>query len=349
MKAIIESFKPLAGWHCITNSIKQIFAFENVNISEEMLFGLGSGLNFFYFDFKFAPAPMIGGRTKLGELETNIADALNIKLDIMETASQAKGYTALVNRLAAGKPVMILVDMAYLDYLNLPEEYHFGGHSIIVFGIDEEQGLAYVSDRDGNNFKTSMNPNEKPKDFHFLSIDNLNAARNSKHKPFPPKNALFDFDLSDIVMPNKSIILEAIKKNAISIMNPPIKNLGLSGIKKFASELPKWAKFDEEKLKYAALNAYIFICAVGGNGGGCFRRMYGNFFLEAATNYNLPQFKSDAEECLSISEYWDKVGEQFFTIFNGADAGVLNVIQKELNDIYNLEINLWNSIAGKVL
>jgi len=46
MQKIIESFTPQGGKHCITTSLKQIFAFYGHSLYEEMLFGIGEGLDF---------------------------------------------------------------------------------------------------------------------------------------------------------------------------------------------------------------------------------------------------------------------------------------------------------------
>ena len=52
MKSIISEFKLRGGKHCITNSLKQVFRYYGKSISEEMLYGIGSGLGFVYNDDK---------------------------------------------------------------------------------------------------------------------------------------------------------------------------------------------------------------------------------------------------------------------------------------------------------
>ena len=66
------------------------------------------------------------------------------------------------------------------------------------------------------------------------------------------------------------------------MLNPPIKNIGIRGIRHTASEIGKWPdRFDETRLMMNLFNVYIFI-EIGGTGGGCFRYMYARFLKEAA-------------------------------------------------------------------
>lgn len=67
MKNTVENFVPQGGKHCITNSLKQIFTYYGYPMSEELMFGLASGLSFLYLNQ--AASPMINGRTKVFEFE----------------------------------------------------------------------------------------------------------------------------------------------------------------------------------------------------------------------------------------------------------------------------------------
>ena len=77
-KSVIENFVPLGGSHCITNALRQIFAYHGHLLSEEMIFGLASGLSFLYLNQ--SSAPLISGRTKVGEFEAKLAQRLQITI-----------------------------------------------------------------------------------------------------------------------------------------------------------------------------------------------------------------------------------------------------------------------------
>ncbi|HPI18895.1 MAG TPA: BtrH N-terminal domain-containing protein [Candidatus Kapabacteria bacterium] len=349
MKKIIDTFIPEAGHHCISNSLQQILHFNGYNISEEMIFGLSSGLGFIYFDIKNSPFPMIGGRINIGDFEENLARRLNLGLQILETSSKKKGYEIIKSEIENGKPAMIYVDMAYLKYLNLPPDAHFGGHSIIVFGLDEEEGIAYISDRDGENFYVTANENECPKDFHKISIEDLELAHSSKEKPYPPKNRLIKFDFSNASDTfSKQTLEEAIKKNLETFLSPPIKNIGVKGIKTFAENVVNWDKFSPEKQRAAAFNCFIMISHIGGTGGGCFRKMYGNFLKEAYPFMQNDLFKIAGEEYIKISLEWDKIANMFKEISATLNQSLYQKISEKLFILYIRENELMERIREVV-
>lgn len=344
MKHIIERFQPLFGKHCITTSLRQIFRYHGHEFSEEMLFGLGSGLNFFYGENKAAPFPFVGMRAKVVEFEERLAAALNINIQIHTTSSPSKAYTALKKLIAQEMPVMIYVDMAFLKYLNLPDTAHFGGHSIVVFGIDEEARLAYVSDRDGKDFPVTLNPDDIPADFHLVPLKELETARNSTFKPFPPENKWVTFDLTQITPLDRNAILRAIRDNAKQMLHPPIKNLGVKGIRLFSEKLAGWKAFSDNKLKWSAFNVYIYSSKVGGTGGGGFRKMYGNFLRESGKVIHADELTHMGDEYVAIGETWDDVGAQFRNIYKNIDRNALNPIAETVRQLAERETDVMNRL-----
>jgi hypothetical protein len=343
MKHIIERFQPIAGHHCITTSLRHIFLYHGHPISEEMLFGLGSGLSFFYGEFKLAPYPFIGMRVKIGEFEESLAQRLNMGIQTQQTASAKKAYRALAELIRHDLPVMIYVDMAYLKYLNMPQA-HFGGHSIVVFGIDEEQGLAYVSDRDDRQHKVTPDEAEFPADFHTVSLTELEHARNSAYKPFPPKNAWLTFDFTPIRPIDQGMITAAIRDTAEKMLYPPIKNVGLKGIRLCAEKVLGWKNFDDEKLKWSAFNGFILINQIGGTGGGGFRKMYGNFLRESGKLIKAEALGKIGDEYVAVSAAWDKVADQFYRIFKTFDRAMLKPISEQILHLYEKETDLMNRL-----
>ncbi len=345
MDKIIENFQPQAGKHCVSNSLKQIFNYNNLNLSEEMIFGLAEGLNFFYFDYKNFDYPMIGGRAKLFEFEEKLADNLNIKLAVKKTTSIKKAYKTLKDNIKNNNPLMVYADMGELDYLHLPDGYHFGGHSVVIFGLNESEDEVYLSDRDSECFKVTMRKEEEPSDFHILSIDQIKKARNSKHKPYPPKNRWLEIDFTEYREPNKEILTNAIRTNMETLINPPIRNLGVKGIKKFAKLLIKdWQEFPMDKLKEAAFNSFIFINQIGGTGGGIFRKMYGNFLIEASSICKDKQLKTFGQRLINIGDFWDEIGYMFFDVYEKEDASILEEISEELHKVHEKEGKLFKEI-----
>ena len=342
MKHIIKKFQPESGYHCITTSLKQIFHYYGHQISEEMLFGLASGLNFIYFEIKNVPFPIIGGRSKIQTFEDTLAEHLNIDIEFHKTNSSKKAYKELVKLIKTDIPLMVYVDMAFLKYLQLPEEAHFGGHSIVVFGIDEKEIYAFISDRDAKDFPITYKA--IPDDFHIIPLEELEKARGSKHKPYPPKNQWLTFDFKNINNIDKDIIYKAIGYNIEMMLAPPIKNLGVKGINLFSEKILEWKKFDAEKLKLSALNSFIMINQIGGNGGGIFRRIYANFLKESADIVKSKELGLVGDDYLELAEEWDEIGNIFYEIYENGNIIKLDIIAENLKEIYNKEIQLMNDL-----
>lgn len=90
MKNVIENFKPTGGMHCITHSLKQIFAYEGCPLSEAMLLGMGSSLAFTYINL--ANSPMVSGRTKSVEADKKLAERLKIKISCRQPKNYEAGF-----------------------------------------------------------------------------------------------------------------------------------------------------------------------------------------------------------------------------------------------------------------
>jgi len=293
-KLIVEGFRYFGGKHCMTTALKSIFDYHGLHLSEEMLFGLGSGAGFIYWYMKIMPSPFIGTRYgKINDSLINTCERIGAEVTIFQTSSAAKGYEELKKLLREGEPAFVLGDMAYLPYFALPGVAHFGGHAFVVYGIDEQEDKAYISDSA-----------EKPVK---VSIEDLNKARNSKFPPFPPKNKLLKIEYPAKVGDLEKEIREAIEECCSNMLNPPIKNIGLAGIKKWAGLVPKWPRqFQGLNLFGCLLNTFIYI-EVSGTGGGAFRPMYGQFLRESSSILNEPELGEVAELFEESGKLWSKI------------------------------------------
>jgi hypothetical protein len=267
------------GKHCWTTALRGVLDYHKLHLSEEMIFGLGGGLGFIYWYMKLMPSPFIGTRWGKPESLTNTFKRMGGNATIFETGSAAKGYEELKQLLRNSEPVFVFVDMAYLPYLALPGVAHFGGHTVVVYGLDEFSGIVNISD-------CAYEP-------LTVTIEELERARNSKFPPFPPKNKLLKIEYPLKVGSLASGIKEAIKECYTGMVNPPIKNIGLAGIKKWADIVPQWPKQFQGINLYGCL-LYTFITEVGGTGGGAFRHMYAQFLRESSSILNEPKLNEVA-------------------------------------------------------
>ena len=340
---VIEKFTPTGGYHCITNSLKQVFEFYNYPISEQMLFGLGSGIGFVYVNL--GNAPMISCRIRPIEFENNISERLSIGIKVKRPKNAQVAYTKLKESIDKGKPVMLYADMPFLNYLNMQESGHFGGHSIVVFGYDENEQCFFVSDRDNSDCKIHTPKGEIGADYHKVPYKELEQARNSNFRPFPANNKWVDFDFSQANKITTDIIRQAIKINTDTMLNAPAHLLGINGINKFAKETKKWRRFDEDKKKLTGITNYFMISEKGGTGGGAFRKMYGEFLIEAAEKTKQKEFAKSGKYYLEIANLWNNLADEMMELYHtGKDATIekmsemiLGIAEKEKLELERLK------------
>ena len=60
----LEGFRSPETHHCVTGSMRQIYVYNDHDISEDMLLGIGAGVSFSYWHFK-GQTPFMGGRGNL--------------------------------------------------------------------------------------------------------------------------------------------------------------------------------------------------------------------------------------------------------------------------------------------
>jgi hypothetical protein len=295
MMEALEGFRHFKTHHCVTGSMRHIYAFNGHDMTEDLLLGLGEGVGFAYFHFKGQP-PFLGGRAQpKPSMEEIAGERTGVTVRQKRSSSDAAAQKALLARLEAGEPVMLQVDMGFLPYFDFGgQPYHFGGHVIVACGLNNAKGTVFVADREGP--------------LHPVPLAALCAARGSTFRPFPPGRASWEFDFRGFRTPRAAEVREAITNQARLMLSPPIANIGVKGIRKAAGEIARWDTLLEAgPLRGALFNAWIFISATGGTGGGAFRRMFSRFLLEAAGIAGRTPLADCASEFAAIAEAWDAV------------------------------------------
>jgi len=266
---IRKEFKKFVGKHCETTALKRALDYHWLSLSEEMLLGLGGGISFIYWQMKNMTGPFVGGRYGKGAaFPMDICRRIGGNAIAVETGSARKGYEELKSLLRVGEPAVVYGDMAYLPYFAIPEVAHFGGHVFVVFGLDESKDEVYIYDR-------GVNP-------VTVSTADLARARSSKFPPFPPKHRLLKIEYPDKVGNLEKGIRDSIQECCRMMLKPPIKNIGLSGMEKWAKMVVKWPEqYTGIDLFGVLMTGFIYI-ETGGTGGSAFRHMYAQFLEEAS-------------------------------------------------------------------
>ncbi|OGO77955.1 MAG: lantibiotic ABC transporter [Clostridiales bacterium GWB2_37_7] len=292
MANIIENFKPFIGQHCETTATGSLLNQIGITFSEPMLFGIGEGLGFIFWNMKIMDFPFIGGRIKPDALTQNIARNLNLKLEVKETSSLKKAWENVKNDIDEDTAVGLKLDCYHLDYFT--NKIHFAGHYVAMYGYDEN--LAYLVDtrQQGSKVKTS--------------IKSLELARNEKG-PMSSKNLSYTIQDMKKGYDLKKTIIISIKNNAKDYLNPPIKNIGFEGVLKTSEEIKKWFKSSkniERDFKTTAM-----LMEKGGTGGALFRNLYRDFLKESYELLQIEQINEAYKIFSEVAILWTKISTLF--------------------------------------
>ncbi|MFF7446640.1 MULTISPECIES: DUF4872 domain-containing protein [unclassified Streptomyces] len=258
---LVKDVDTRGGQHCETTALGVLLRHEGLDLSEPMLFGLGSGLSFVYWDSKAMDFPFLGGRVKPFELTRNLAACLGLDLLVEETTSARKAWRNVAAPLDTGRPVGLQLDSFHLDYFST--KAHFGGHVVAMYGYDEHD--AYLVDTEAQGGAVST------------SLESLARAR-AERGPMTARHRSFTVTAPRGRPEPQERIISAIKACAHAFLNPPIANLGHRGIEKTAGQVPKWLRRSgspREDLPRVAL-----LMERAGTGGALFRNLYRDFLAE---------------------------------------------------------------------
>lgn len=312
---IIENFAPFYGRHCETTAVGNLLQHCGLGLSEPMLFGIGEGLSFIYWDSKQMGFPFLGGRCKQDVLTENIVKRLNVKLEVKETSSKAKAWEFVKSNIDKGIPVGLKLDMYYLEYYE--GKIHFAGHYVTMYGYDEE--LGYLVDG---------------KEQVKSSLSSIAEARNYKG-PMSSPNRAFTITATDKLPDMKKTVACAINQNAEQYLNPPIQNISFKGIRKTANAIIKW--LDKPGMDPQQIIQAGRLMDEGGTGGALFRNMYRDFLKECDELYPEIGLHKAYLKFEKIAPMWAEVSKLICSAGENSNEQQLKEASPILLDIASLE------------
>jgi hypothetical protein len=313
---IISNFKPFEGQHCETTATGSLIKNIGIELSEPMMFGLGEGLGFIYWDMpKLMEFPFMGGRIKQDELTKNLCRNLNLSLDVKETSSIKTAWQNVKEKIDAGIPVGLKLDSYYLDYFTT--KVHFAGHYVAMYGYDDTYAYLVDTKQQGSTVKAALK--------------NLELARNEKG-PMSSKNLSYTIAKNGALSGLEKIIPVAVRNNATDFLNPPIKNIGYKGIEKAGQRLKKYFTRSEDAAQYE-LAAHLM--EKGGTGGALFRNMYRDFLKESLEYVPSKELEAGYKIYADVAPMWngvssliEKAGKTFDQKYLDEASSILSNISK---------------------
>ncbi|MET9273328.1 BtrH N-terminal domain-containing protein [Kribbella sp. NPDC003557] len=312
--------------HCETTALGVLLRHQGLDLSEPMLFGLGSGLSFIYWDSKNLGFPFLGGRVKPFELTRNLTGRLGLDLVVQETASPRKAWENVVAAIDGGHPVGLQLDSYYLEYFS--SKVHFGGHVVAMYGYDDHTAQLVDTGQQGGAVSTSL-----------TSLAEARAARG----PMTARHRSFTVTAPREVPALPDRIVPAIVACADAFLHPPIANVGHRGIEKAGKLVRTWLQrtdAPERDLPQAAL-----LMEKAGTGGALFRNLYRDFLGECAQVVDSADLRTGYRLYGEAAALWTEVAALIARAGESGDPQYLLQAGAVLHDLARIERDAMQALV----
>ncbi|MVA75798.1 DUF4872 domain-containing protein [Auraticoccus sp. F435] len=263
---VVDGIVTAGGVHCETSTLGVLLGHAGLSLSEPMLFGLGAGLSFIYWDSKQQQVPFLGGRVKPFVLTQNLCARLGLDLQVHETTSPTRAWEQVRSAVDRQIPVGLQLDSHDLEYFT--SRVHFAGHVVALYGYDDTTAYLVDTAQQGGRVTTSL-----------PSLARARAARgpmSARHRSFTLAGPVDQPTAADLA----PAVVEAVVACAQEFLTPPIANLGNRGIRTAARRVRTWLDRVEDPARDLTLVATLMDRA--GTGGALFRNLYRDFLTESA-------------------------------------------------------------------
>lgn len=282
-------FKHNMAAHCENGVISNLFQYYGAELSEAMVFGIGSGIYFSYLPFiKMADAPVISFRPLPGLIFKRAAKAMGFKMKSQRYKSPIKAMEALDANLEKGIPTGMVVGVYHLPYFPPQYRFHFNAHNIVCIG--KENGKYLISDPIMEQIET-------------LTYDELVKVRYAKGIA-SPKGKLYYVDKVPENYNIENAIKKGIKRTVLEMVKLPGPIIGVTGMQYLSKRLKNWPKKYGEKKAARYLGQIVRMQEEIGTGGAGFRFLFAAFLQEASEKLNNSELNEIALEMTKIGDKW---------------------------------------------
>ncbi len=307
--------------HCENGAIRNMLKLHHLEISEPLIFGIGSGISFTHIPFLTMdsfrltmprPAPVA--------IFKNFAAAFGFKLYHQKFFSKKQSMQQLDDLLAQGIPVGLVVNLLHLNYFPAEHRGNFNGHHIVVYG--KEENRYYVSDT----------MPELPDGREIMTREELLRVRFS-NSILSPRGSLFYLkDVPQELNLYKGVWI-GIQKTCKEMLHHPIKYFGIKGLFLLSDEMKKWDRKFTFADKKANLRHLVRLFEDAGTGRSAFRYLYARFLKEAAVIGKEEKLAILSTQMTAIADLWQNFSLQMlrYTKFVNEENVTMTLI--EISDL----------------
>lgn len=309
--------------HCENGVVSNLMRHNGFEVSEPMVFGIGSGLLFSYLPFlKVNYAPVFTYRVMPGLIFNRFAKRVGVKIKREKFSNPNTAKARLDENLKNSNPVGLQVGVYNLIYF--PDEYrfHFNAHNMVVYGKTEDGYLISDPVMEGVTVLTDK------------QLEKVRFAKGA----FAPRGHMY----YPISFPEKLDLEKAIIKgikHTCRDMTAPVPIVGVKAMRWVAGNIRKWPKKIGTKKANHYLGQIVRMQEEIGTGGGGFRYIYAAFLQEAAVVLGNDQLKEFSKEMTEIGDTWRDFAVDASRIYKNrsAQSDGYNKLADDLQTIANLE------------
>lgn len=275
--------------HCENGVVSNLLRFYGIEISEPLVFGIGSGLFFSHMPFlKVGGIPVTSFRPLPGIIFKRISRRLGIKFEKHKYPNPKTAMKALDVNLKNGIPTGMLVGVYHLTYFPDPYRFHFNAHNIVAIGKKNNRYL--ISDPIMESYET-------------LTYDELLRVRYAKGT-FAPKGHMYWAVKIPEHLNIERAIIKGIRHTCKDMLTIPIPMFGVKGIKFLSKKVRSYPNMLGARRAASYTGQIVRAQEEIGTGGAGFRYMYGAFLQEASAVLNNEELMKLSYEISDIGDLW---------------------------------------------
>ncbi len=297
----MSDFRHLHAAHCESGVTAALLRQAGLELSEPMVFGLGSGLFFFFPPFvRVMGMPLVAFRSYPGSVFALACKRLGVTTERRRFFSAARGVRELDELLRRGTPVGLQTNMFWLTYFPREFRSQFNGHNLIALA------------QEGDTYALSDPMLEEPVK---LGAAALARARFSKGVLAPRGALYFPRSVPKRVDLPRAVVA-SIRDNARKML-APVPILGVRGIRRLARHVRSWPRtVPDEQRRRLLLGHVVRMQEEVGTGGAGFRFMYAAFLQEAGELLGHEPYSEASVRMTAAGDLWR-------ARFAGTAAGII--------------------------
>ncbi|MFO7570619.1 MAG: BtrH N-terminal domain-containing protein [Smithellaceae bacterium] len=275
--------------HCESGVTSALFRDKGVEISEPMIFGIGSGIFFGHLPFvKWVGLPISTFRSQPGSVFRKAAKRLGGEFVTKRYRNAQKGMDDLRRVLGTGQIVGLTTNIYWLSYFPNRFRFQFNGHNVVVLHELE------------NGFRVSDPVLDHPVDCLTEDLERARFARG----PLEPRGFMY-YPVSVNPDPDlRAACIKGMKDTCNMMLKIPLPIFGIRGIRFLAKRIIKSDKTQGFKEAARQLGNIVRMQEEVGTGGAGFRYMYAAFLQEAADLFGSDELAQLSKDMTVIGDIW---------------------------------------------